>query len=95
MAIDRYRLPRARDYLRDLGSSPHGHGGRERWHCQFCDEHALSISGRDRISCDNGCVWGVGVIGFEAYRWDCSEEQAARQLGCWINERPAPRATQP
>lgn len=88
MAIDRFKVPSARDYLHEIGSYERGEGSYRRWFCPFCHDYSLTISRNDRISCDNGCVWGVGVIGFQAYRYDCSEADAARQLGCWVYERP-------
>ena len=86
MAIDLHWMPRAEDYLRDIDSYPRGDGDRKRWHCPFCDDHSLRISRADRITCDNGCVDSVSVVDLEAWRWDCTAGQAARQLGCWIYE---------
>lgn len=93
MAIDHYWTPLAKDYLGDhLDSIPSWRGRRQLWHCPFCGDHSLTISRADRISCANDCVDSVTVVGFAARYWDCSIEEAARTLGCWINERPAGRA---
>lgn len=96
--FDRTRLPAARDYFRQHGPMPKRVNG-EGWglvRCVFHDDHMPSLSlnietgGYRCLACNAS---GGGVLDFHMARHGMTFEQAARDLGAWIdgNETPEQR----